>query len=177
MNYNIEKTTESDLPQIMEIIEAARKSIKALGIPQWQNGYPNEKAIRADIENGSGYVLRIDGMVMGTFALVYHEPDYDEIYEGEWKNRDEENYTALHRVALHTDMRGTGISGEIINYIKRHAEEKGSLSVRCDTHPGNLPMRKMLEKNGFIYCGIIHLGRALRNNDPDYKRVAYELML
>ena len=39
--------------------------------------------------------------------------------------------------------------------------------LRIDTHRDNIPMQKLLEKNGFVQCGIIHLS----NGD---ERIAYE---
>lgn len=31
-----------DLPYLLEMLENAKASLRALGIDQWQNGYPNE---------------------------------------------------------------------------------------------------------------------------------------
>ena len=53
--------------------------------------------------------------------------------------------------------RGSGLSGKIIGFAADFAKEKGRVSLRIDTHRGNAVMRRMLEKNGFKYCGIIHL--------------------
>ena len=55
-------------------------------------------------------------------------------------------------------------------YLAELAREQGKLSLRIDTHEGNLAMRKMLAKNGFVYCGVIYLA----GGD---KRVAYERIL
>jgi RimJ/RimL family protein N-acetyltransferase len=30
-------------------------------------------------------------------------------------------------------------------------------NMRIDTHSNNLPMRRVLEKNGYQYCGIIYV--------------------
>ena len=46
----------------------------------------------------------------------------------------------------------------------------GKSSLRIDTHEGNVVMRRMLEKQGFMPCGTI----LLQNGDP---RVAYEKVL
>ena len=37
------------------------------------------------------------------------------------------------------------------------AQLNNAESIRIDTHRDNIPMQKMLNKNGFIYCGIIYL--------------------
>ena len=58
----------------------------------------------------------------------------------------------------------------MMTYLAELARGKGKLSLRIDTHEGNLAMRKMLAKNGFVYCGVIYLA----GGD---KRVAYERIL
>ena len=167
----IRKTTMSDIGEVMPIFEEARKTIAALGIDQWQNGYPSKEVIIADIELDQSYTCEIDGKVCGTFAMLEHgEPTYDKIYDGEWLTGDSDSYIAIHRVAIAVSSRGSGLSGKIIGYATDFAKEKGRKSLRIDTHRGNAVMRRMLEKNGFSYCGIIYL----ENGD---ERVAYEKII
>ena len=167
----IRKTTGSDLGAVMPIFEEARKTIAALGIDQWQNGYPSDGVILSDIEKDQSYVCDIDGKICGTFAmLVESEPTYDKIYDGEWLTGDSDDYIAIHRVAIAVSSRGSGLSGKIIGYATEFAKEKGRKSLRIDTHRGNAVMRRMLEKNGFVHCGTIYL----ENGD---ERVAYEKII
>ena len=168
----IRKTTMSDIGEVMPIFEEARKTIAALGIDQWQNGYPSEDVIIADIELGQSYVSEIDGKICGSFAMLENgEPTYDKIYEGHWLTGDDSrDYIAIHRVAISVSSRGSGLSGKIIGFAADFAKEKGRVSLRIDTHRGNAVMRRMLEKNGFQYCGIIYL-------ESGDERVAYEKTL
>ena len=55
-------------------------------------------------------------------------------------------------------------------YLRSAGHHSRNRRVRVDTHEGNIPMRKMLEKNGFEYCGTIHL----LDGQP---RVAYEKLV
>ena len=168
----IRKTTMSDIGEVMPIFEEARKTIAALGIDQWQNGYPSEDVIIADIELGQSYVCEIDGKICGSFAMLENgELTYDKIYDGHWLTGDESrDYIAIHRVAISVSSRGSGLSGKIIGFAADFAKEKGRVSLRIDTHRGNAVMRRMLEKNGFQYCGIIYL-------ESGDARVAYEKTL
>ena len=77
------------------------------------------------------------------------------------------DYIAMHRVAVSVACRGKGVSTAIVEYAAGAARELGRNYVRIDTHRGNVVMRRMLEKHGFEYCGIIYL----ENGD---ERVAYE---
>ena len=165
----IRKTTISDIGEVMPIFEEARRTIAALGIDQWQNGYPSEDVILADIELGQSYACEIGGKICGSFAMLENgEPTYDKIYDGEWLTGDDSrDYIAIHRVAISVSSRGSGLSGKIIDFAAAFAKDKGRKSLRIDTHRGNAVMRRMLEKNGFEYCGIIYL-------ESGDERVAYE---
>lgn len=165
----IRKAESANIDEIMQIILDARASIGRLGIDQWQYGYPTRDIVIEDIELGRSYVVE-DGEVLGTFALIDDgEPTYDKIYRGEWLTEGN-NYVAFHRIALAGKARGTGLASKIIEFIAGYAKENGFDSIRVDTHKGNIPMRKMLEKNGFSHCGTIHLA-------DGQHRVAYEKVL
>ena len=164
----IRKSDKSDIKFLMPIFDEARRTIATLGIDQWQNGYPSEDVILDDIEKAQSYLCEIDGKVCGTFAMLENgEPTYDKIYDGEWLTGDSGEYIAIHRVAISVSTRGSGLSGKIIAYATDFAVEKGRKSLRIDTHRGNVVMTRMLEKNGFKYCGIIYL-------EGGDERVAYE---
>ena len=168
----IRKTNKSDLIAVMPIFGEARKTIALLGIDQWQNGYPSENVILSDIDKGQSYICDLDGNICGTFAMLTEsEPTYDKIYDGHWLTGDESHdYIAIHRVAISVSSRGSGLSGKIIEFAADFAKKNGRKSLRIDTHRGNKVMRRMLEKNGFIHCGVIYL----ENGD---ERVAYEKIL
>ena len=168
----IRKTAESDLIALMPIFDEARSTIAALGIDQWQNGYPNREVMLSDIDKEQSYCVLSDGEIIGTFALIEDgEPTYDEIFDGEWLTGNcKEHYFAIHRVAISVKSRGMGISTAIIDYCADKACKAKKSSLRIDTHIGNIVMRKMLEKHGFIHCGTIYL----ENGD---ERVAYERII
>ena len=145
-----------DVDKIMQIIADARESIGRLGIDQWQYGYPTRELVKEDVSLSRSYVVLRDGEICATFTLINDgEPTYNKIYCGSWLN--DGKYIALHRIAISHEHRGQGIAEEIIAFLCNYAKENGFFSVKVDTHTGNLPMRKMLEKNGFEYCGTIRL--------------------
>ena len=167
----IRRSTKSDINFLMPIFDEARRTIAALGIDQWPNGDPSEGVILADIEKMQSYLCELDGKVCGTFAIIDDgEPTYDKIYDGEWLTGNSDGYIAIHRVAIAVSSRGSGLSGKIMGYATDFARKKGRKSLRIDTHRGNAVMRRMLEKNGFSYCGVIYLA----NGD---ERVAYEKII
>ena len=78
--------------------------------------------------------------------------------------------SAVEAEGISVSNRGRGLSGKIIEFAADFAVKNGKKSLRIDTHRGNAVMRRMLEKNGFVYCGIIYL-------EGGEERVAYEKMI
>ena len=149
----------------------ARATIAALGIDQWQNGYPSLSVIEEDVHLGRSYVVEAEGCVVGTFVLITEgEPTYDRIFDGTWQTGDEADYVAIHRVAVSVARRGSGLSTAMLDYAAEAARDLGRTSLRIDTHRGNVVMRHMLERHGFVYCGSIYL-------ESGDHRVAYEKIL
>ena len=164
----IRQANTNDIDALVALFAEARTTIAALGIDQWQNGYPSLSVVNEDVALHRSYVVEIDGHIVGTFVIITDgEPTYDRIFEGAWLTQDSQSYIAIHRVAISVARRGSGISTAILGYAAEMARALGRTSLRIDTHKGNLVMRRMLEKHGFVHCGSIYL----ENGDH---RVAYE---
>ncbi len=167
----IRKANTTNLAALTELFDEARATIATLGIDQWQNGYPSREVVNEDLCKERSYIVEIQDEVVGTFVLITDgEPTYDRIYDGEWLTSNSQNYIAIHRVAVSVVRRGSGISTAILDYAADMAKKLGRTSLRIDTHTGNVVMRRMLEKHGFIHCGSIYL----ENGDH---RVAYEKLV
>lgn len=169
MYMTVRPVRTEDAARIGAIFDEARGTIAALGIDQWQNGYPNLASAAEDAAAGRSYAVWIGEEIAGVCTLVPDgEPTYDVIEDGEWLTGNENrSYMAVHRVAVSVAFRGTGAAGCLMRFAEERARESGLLSVRIDTHEGNIVMQRMLEKNGYRPCGIIHLTDGAR-------RVAYE---
>lgn len=170
------RTTETDIDQIMDILTGARKALRALGIDQWQGGYPHREAIEDDVLRGNSYVVFDEGgRIVATGMVGFDgERDYDHIEQGAWLTQslsDDPCYAVIHRVAVDASCKGRGAASFLLDCAERMTRDHGCTSVRIDTHPGNVPMRNLLVKGGFTECGTIyiaHAGSAMPN------RVAYE---
>lgn len=157
----IRKTGMEDLPEVLELYEQARQFMRENGNPsQWGTANPPEERIRQDIAEGKSYLCVEAGELLGVFYFsLEKDPNYDHIYEGAWRN--DAPYGVMHRVACPGKRRG--VATFCVNWCK----ERCGGNLRIDTHRDNRPMQGMLEKNGFIRCGIIHLA----NGD---ERLAYQ---
>ena len=147
----IRKAVESDLLDIKSIVDKARELMKASGnVNQWVDGYPSIDVLLSDIRSGNAYLLLRENKAVAYFAMIDGpEPTYNLITKGSWLNDD--SYGVLHRVASNGEAKG--VFKEILLYASEHYS-----NIRIDTHHDNKIMQRLLEQNGFVYCGIIFLG-------------------
>lgn len=146
----IRQADAEDLDAILLIYAQARAYMKQSGNPsQWGDTYPSETLIRQDIKDGQLYVGGTKDVIH--FAFVFFldpEPDYAVIKQGSWINA--EPYGTIHRVA--SDGKIRGVFGKCLEFCK-----KKNANIRMDTHKENHTMQHVLEKHGFVPCGIVQV--------------------
>lgn len=176
--YTIRKTEMDDVPQVEKIFAVAREKMRAAGNPkQWDENYPSIELITKDIQlgrsyaveyergkdEGNGYEKEKDKTVVGTFVMLTEpDPSYTKI-DGAWLN--DKPYATIHRLA---SLEGYhGVFSAVLDYVSAQYDD-----VRADTHLDNLPMRHLLQKNGFQYCGNILLAeRVPQNQQPKEEKI------
>lgn len=164
------KAVESDIGSMEKIYQDAQAALRANGVDQWQDVFPNADTAAQDINAGSSYVLWDNGSIIGTASIsIGEEPTYRVIRQGAWLSGSS-NYAFLHRVAVASDAKGKGAVSEFFGLAEKLSLENGVSSLRCDTHMDNLPMQRALLKYGFTRCGIIDI-------ENGAERVAFEKLL
>lgn len=158
----IRPAAPADLEAMLDIYAAARAFMARTGNPrQWGDGYPRRELLEQDIAQGHSYVIEgEDGAVHATFFFAPGpDPTYAVIEDGAWPT--DRPYGVIHRIAGDGQVRG--VLAQAVAFCRA-----GGVDLRIDTHRDNRVMQSALAKQGFQYCGIIHLG----NGDP---RLAYHL--
>ncbi len=147
---NVRDANMSDLDKIMNIYKIAQKFMINNGnSSQWGLGYPHRDLIESDIKNNKCKVIEDESGIHAVFALFDGiDPTYVNISDGAWLN--EEPYLTIHRIA--SDGKSHGIFKTALDYCKNLTD-----NIRIDTHQNNLIMQKLIEKNGFVKCGIIYV--------------------
>ena len=162
MEYRIETAKADDLPRILGIYAYARSFMAQTGNPtQWGTSHPPQAQLEKDIENGRLYLVKEGSSIRGVFYFCIEEdPTYAVIHDGSW--RDTKSYGVIHRIAA--DGSG-GILKAAVDFAKGRIDY-----LRIDTHEDNRVMQSALQKQGFHYCGIIHIA----DGSP---RLAYDLIV
>ena len=156
----IRLATEADSKAVMAMFDHSRSLMRASGnMTQWV-GYPTLDNVQADILHGHAWIVEEHGHAMGTFALVPGiEPTYEVIDHGRWID-DNTPYTTMHRLAKSPGAQG--VADVAFSFAKERYDH-----LRVDTHASNRAMRHLLDRESFVYCGIIYM-------DDGSPRVAYE---
>ena len=194
----IRKAAEKDFPQMLPIYERARQFMRETGNPnQWKDCDPKPEVILEGIREGKMYLVmalesdlvtgsetnlmtgakadltpglaaeRAEEKILGAFYFALEEEiTYRGIYDGKWMN--EEPYGVIHRVA--SAGSGKGFAGACFAWCEKQCLAAACRNLRIDTHEDNKVMQHVLEKNGFTYCGKIHL-------KDGSERLAYQKVL
>lgn len=151
MALQIRKTQKQEIDTIMAMFDHSRRLMRASGNQhQWVGGYPQRSIAESDIVTGQSYIVTDGDTPVGTFVFfIGTEPTYRSIYHGHWVD-EEISYGTLHRMAKTSNAHG--IADVIIKWCATQAP-----SLRADTHIDNHIVQHILERNNFIYCGMIQL--------------------
>lgn len=157
----IRSGTAADVGEVLAVYDAARRFMRATGnLTQWNDGYPAETDVRADIAAGNLYVGEVDGRIVMAFAFIIGEdPTYRIIEQGAWL--DDAPYGTIHR--LGSNGRRSGMLAACVEFCFGRVD-----NLRLDTHADNRPMQAAAERLGFRRCGIIYC----RDGTP---RIAYQM--
>lgn len=156
----VRHTKLEELDKIQEIILKAIVFMRSYGnTEQWNDADSIQDKVLEDIILKRSYVVvDKDNQILGTFMFsLDKEPTYNKI-KGKWLN--EKPYGVIHRIA------SSGIEKGVLKKALEFGFKQTD-NIRIDTHKDNLPMRHLLDKYGFTYCGEITL-------ENKQKRRAYQ---
>ncbi len=159
----IRKAKPTDLSSILKVYEIAREYMRKSGNPdQWGTDKPKQELLEEDIRKGQLFVGESeDGAIRFVFAFILGEdPTYSYIEDGAWLS--DEPYGTIHRIA--GDGTVSGVVQKAVTYGRQWVS-----SIRIDTHEKNTTMQHVVEKLGFVRCGIIYIS----DGTP---RIAYQLI-
>ena len=149
--YTIRAALPAELSAIMPLYDQSRQFMRDCGNhKQWIGGYPSRQLIEDDIRRGRCHVVCNGDEIAGVFAFVTgRDATYEHIEAGAWQE-DTRPYATLHRIARRSDRHG--IFKACIDWSRSH-----HTSLRIDTHEANHVMQHLIGREGFRYCGIIHI--------------------
>lgn len=137
-----------DLPEICNLIEAAKHLMSQQGIQQWDDKYPILEDFEDDICKETLYLALIENKVVAIY-VISEECD-DEYHKCNWENN---HPCIIHRLCVSPFLQNRGIGNTILNHIENQLVEKGYDSVRLDVFTQNPYALRLYEKNGYVRRG------------------------
>ena len=167
----LELATQKDFDAIITFYDdVTERTPEMATYARWSKGkHPTIEGIRAYINEGSMYLYRDNGKIVGAMAVtMYQGEDYHAI---EWAQQvPDEKVAVIHILAVSPDIQGKGIGSEMISEAIRMAKsrsssgrllptgrKKGMQAIRLDALASNTPAHKLYECLGFEYRGKQHL--------------------
>lgn len=149
--------TMEDMPAILELLARAKKQLRKNRVDIWQGEYPNEETFAGDIARQECFLLLYGGAPAGMFTVEKPDKPYyeTELTDGKWHGP--APYSVLHRNVVDGKFAGTGMADHEMRFIEETAKRQGSASIRLLTHKKNLPMKRLLTRNGYRFAGNVEL--------------------
>ena len=165
----IRKAKPAEISKLITITKACANKMKANGIYQWNEAYPNTTAFENDLERGELYVLLVNRIIIGCITIsTFKDKEYDAI---NWLTKDGLNFY-IHRLAIHPNSQHKGFAKQLMDFAEDFAREQSGLSVRLDTFSKNNRNQKFYEARGYSKLGDVYFPR-----QTEFPFHCYELVL
>ena len=148
MNIQFFPATESNLPDLLALCRLASQAPDS----HWDEEYPCEEDLQADIRQGALFRITVDGTQIGMIAMG---PDEDEDVFA-WPTHDE-NACMLSRLAIHPDYQGKGLLEPVFAASVAHCKVLGYRTLRLLVVTELSRLFRVYERCGFVRCGEVSM--------------------
>ncbi|MBK9735255.1 MAG: GNAT family N-acetyltransferase [Saprospiraceae bacterium] len=126
--------TINDVEYLSELFVKVTDQMIIQNIHQWNYTYPKQVHILQDIKNESGFVWVENGIIAACISLdTNQDSQYTQI---RWHS-DEHLALVIHRLAVHPDFQGLGISKKLCHFAEFYAHKMGINCIRLDAYSEN----------------------------------------
>lgn len=125
------------------------------GNPQWDASYPDVATITNDLQKQSLYALYLEDDLVGVVSLCEEqEIEYETI---DWIDQFG-RFLVIHRLAVHPDFQGQGLSKHLMEFAEGYARLHHYSSIRLDTYSANRLASAFYEKT-YQYRGQLFFSK------------------
>lgn len=159
MNLIFEQGTPDDIDELEQLYEAITGYLEDhVNYPGWKKGiYPNRETAQEGVMDGSLYVARADGRILGTVILRHTQEEA--FSQADWHiNLDYNDVYVIYTLAVHPLYLGMGVGEQIMKFVLEHCAKHNAKAVRLDVYHINTPAVCLYKKLGFQYIGTVDLG-------------------
>lgn len=123
------------------------------GIDQWDEIYPDEATLSADLANRD-FLLLMQGETLLSAVVVNAEqpPEYESV---EWRIRETDSPGVIHRLCVSAEAQGKGLGAKTLRAAERFAFARGHRCVRLDAFSKNPRALRLYESAGYRKAGSV----------------------
>jgi ribosomal protein S18 acetylase RimI-like enzyme len=142
----------AQIPAVVRLLHVCMQTMRANGIDQWDDNYPNEEIVTKDVSNRSLYVVEESGSCLAAVSL---NQEQDATYRTvEWLGG--EPALVVHRLCVDPGYQGTGIGSHLMDFAEAYATQNVYASIRLDAYTGNPVAIGLYERRGYRRAGQVH---------------------
>jgi ribosomal protein S18 acetylase RimI-like enzyme len=149
----IRKAVPDDLPAMMTILRACAADMTAAGIDQWDDKFPPEEYVRADLAARTAWVCLDGDKVCGMFTM--DENQAAEYRYVAWQFA-AERAAVIHRLAVEPKCHRRGIASQLMDFAEKEAAARGHGAIRLDTYSRNHRAVALYLGRGYAQVGQVH---------------------
>jgi len=139
-----------DASAVTEVIRLCVAQMRAAGIQQWDEIYPDYAVIADDIRARTLYVAREERRAVAAICLNEVQPD--EYRDVAWRCR-RGRVLVVHRLCVHPDWQAHGLARQLMDFAEQLARDRGYACVRLDAYTGNPRAMAIYERRGYVAVG------------------------
>ncbi len=147
----------ADETTVKGIYKRAVAAMCEKGIFQWDDIYPSEAQIEADMNNNEMYLVCDDTRIVG--AVVLNDREDESYAQAVWEF--EAPSAVVHRLCIDPARQGCGYGRQAILLAHTMLKEKGFRSVRLDAYSQNPHALRLYEALGYRQAGEVTYRKGL----------------
>ena len=140
----------ADLPDLVALKDACIARMRADGIEQWDEAYPDAAVLARDLAAGTLHVLRRGTHVLGCVTL---DTAHDPLWQGMAWSTAGEPAAAVHRLMVHPAAQGRGLAKLLMAHAESLARARGFRSIHLDCFTANPAALGLYERLGYRRTG------------------------
>ncbi|MFA6544852.1 MAG: GNAT family N-acetyltransferase [Limisphaerales bacterium] len=144
----------ADLPDLLALKDACIARMRADGIEQWDEVYPDAAVLARDLAAGTLHVWRTGDPDVGCpNACVTLDTTHDPLWQGmDWSVAGEPA-AAVHRLMVHPAAQGRGLAKLLMAHAESLARAQGFRSIHLDCFTANPAALALYERLGYRRTG------------------------
>jgi GNAT superfamily N-acetyltransferase len=150
MNFPIRTAGPDDTATLLQLTRDCVGAMRAAGIEQWDEVYPDAAVIARDIVAGTLVVMDGDE---GVVACITIDRNMDPLWKDLDWNSEGDPAAVVHRLMVHPSQQGRGLAKQFMLHAEMTARRMDCRSIRLDSFLANPAAMALYARLGYRRSG------------------------